>query len=173
MKPQDLVILLKKITEKGQSLSIRGLAESLSMSTSSVSESLERSKTAQLVDRNKQRVKGLALQEFLIYGIKYVFPLELGRVIRGLPTYISASPIKEQLAGNADNYVWKYAQGNAKGQTVKPLYPTVPEAAMRDAELYELLVLVDTLRVVGRPREKEIAIKELTQRMKQYAENKQ
>jgi hypothetical protein len=46
----------------------------------------------------------------------------------------------------------------------------VPEAAMRDEELYQLLVIVDALRM-GRAREKSIAIEELTKRMNCYAEN--
>ena len=53
---------------------------------------------------------------------------------------------------------------------IEPLYPSVPEAAMRDEELYQLLVIVDTLRI-GRAREKEIAIKELRIRLDRYAED--
>ena len=53
MKEQDIVILLKKLTSKGRNFSVRKLAEELNMSASSVSESLERSKKAQLVDRKK------------------------------------------------------------------------------------------------------------------------
>ena len=94
MKPQDIVVLLKKLTPKGKALSANGLAVSLGMSASTVSECLERCKKAQLVDRNKKRVNTLALQEFLVHGIQYVFPAEAGRVGRGIPTYISASPIK-------------------------------------------------------------------------------
>ena len=163
MKEQDLVILLKKLTSKGRALSLRKLAEELGMSASSVSESLERSKKAQLVDRNKKRVNTLALQEFMVHGLAYVFPAEVGRIIRGVPTYVSASPIKDQ-------YVWRYAKGEARGQMIEPLCPSVPEAALRDQELYQLLVIADTLRM-GRSREKEIAIAELDKHIRRYAEN--
>ena len=169
MKEQDLVILLKKLTSKGRELSLRKLAEELGMSASSVSESLERSKLAQLVDRNKKRVNILALQEFLVHGVAYVFPAQTGRVGRGIPTYVSASPIKEQLAANTDAYVWHDVRGTARGQQIEPLYPSVPEAVQRDEELYELLVIVDALRM-GRAREKEIAINELNKRFEHYAE---
>ena len=74
MKPQDIVILLKKMTNSGQRLSCRKLAESLGMSVSSVSESLERCRNVQLIYRNKKRVNTMALQEFLIHGLQYVFP---------------------------------------------------------------------------------------------------
>lgn len=170
MKEQDLVILLKKLTSKGRSLSLRKLAEELGMSASSVSESLERSKKAQLVDRNKKRVNTLALQEFMVHGLAYVFPSETGRVIRGVPTYVSASPIKEQVANVKDQYVWRCAKGEARGQMIEPLYPSVPEAALRDEELYQLLVIADTLRM-GRSREKEIAIAELNKHIQRYVEN--
>lgn len=170
MKEQDLVILLKKLTPKGRELSVRKLAEELGMSASSVSESLERSKQAQLIDRNKKRVNLLALQEFLIHGLAYVFPAQAGRVGRGVPTYVSASPLKEQLAANADAYVWHDVHGTARGQQIEPLYPSVPEAVQRDEELYELLVIVDALRM-GRAREKEIAVNELNKRFERYAEN--
>ena len=121
MKPQDLLIILKKMTRDGKGLSCRGLAASLGMNPSSVSESLERSKKAQLVDRNKKRVNTLALQEFLVHGVQYVFPAEAGRVGRGMPTYVSASPIKEQLSNSNDSYVWHDVKGSARGQQIEPL----------------------------------------------------
>ena len=172
MKEQDLVILLKKLTSKGRKLSLRKLAEELGMSASSVSESLERSKKAQLVDRNKKRVNTLALQEFMIHGLAYVFPAETGRVIRGIPAYISASPLKEQVTDSSEQFVWRYIKGNARGQQITPLYPSVPEAALRDEELYQLLVIADTLRM-GRSREKEIAIAELNKHIRNYVENQE
>lgn len=170
MKEQDLVILFKKMTSKGRDLSLRKLAEELGMSASSVSESLERSKKALLVDRNKKRVNTLALQEFMEHGLAYVFPAETGRIIRGVPTYVSASPLKEQITNVTEQYVWRYAKGEARGQLVEPLYPSVPEAALRDAELYQLLVIADTLRM-GRAREKEIAMAELNKHIQRYVEN--
>ena len=170
MKEQDILVLLKKITSNGRALSVRKLAEELGMSASSVSESLERCRKAQLVDPNKKRVNTLALQEFMIHGLAYVFPAEPGRIGRGIPTYVSASPLKEQLAANADAYVWHDVRGTARGQQIEPLYPSVPQAVQRDEELYELLVIVDALRM-GRAREKEIAINELNKRFERYAEN--
>lgn len=170
MKEQDLVVLLKKMTSKGRAQSLRKLAEEIGMSASSVSQSLERSKKAQLVDRNKKQVNTLALQEFMVHGLAYVFPAETGRIIRGVPTYVSASPIKEQITNTADQFVWRCAKGDTRGQLVKPLYPSVPEAALRDEELHQLLAIADTLRM-GRAREKEIAVNELNKFIRRYAEN--
>ena len=170
MKEQDIFVLLKKLTSRGRALSVRKLAEEIGMSASSVSESLERCRKAQLVDKNKKRVNTLALQEFMEHGFAYVFPVEPGRVIRGVPTYVSASPLKEQVSNSAEQYVWRYAKGEARGQQIAPLYPSVPEAALRDEELYQLLVIADTLRV-GRAREKEIAVAELNKYILRYVEN--
>lgn len=170
MKEQDLVVLLKKLTSRGRSLSLRKIAEELGMSTSSVSISLKRSAMAQLVDHRLKRINTLALQEFMVHGLAYVFPAETGRIIRGVPTYVSASPIKEHVTNTANQYVWRYAKGEARGQLIKPLYPSVPEAALRDEELYQLLVIADTLRM-GRSREKEIAIAELNKHIQRYVEN--
>ena len=170
MLPQDIVVLLKKMTTQGRTMSCRGLADSLGMSASNVSKSLERCKKAQLIDRHKKKVNVLALQEFLIHGIAYVFPVEAGRVGRGVPTYVSAAPISEEISNGTESYVWHYVRGTGRGQHIEPLYSSVPEAAMRDEELYQLLVIVDTLRI-GRAREKEIAIKELRIRLDRYAED--
>ena len=55
MLPQDIIILLKKMTTQGKAMSCRGLADSLGMSASNVSKSLERCKKAQLIDRHKKK----------------------------------------------------------------------------------------------------------------------
>ncbi len=51
-----------------------------------------------------------------------------------------------------------------KGFAVEPLYTSVPMAAKADPALYELLALVDTLRV-GRARERNLAEEELKKRL--------
>ena len=107
---------------------------------------------------------------FLIHGLQYVFPAVTGRVVRGVPTYISASPLQDKIANSNESYVWHYAKGNARGQQIEPLYSSVPEAALHDDELYQLLVIADTLRV-GRAREKELAIEELTKHINRYVQN--
>ena len=64
--------------------------------------------------------------------------------------------------------VWPDPQGELRGASFTPLYKSVPKAARADPQLYELLVLVDAIRG-GRAREREIAIKELTNRLELYA----
>ncbi len=163
MKPQDVLLLLKVICKANPSWNQKNMAEELAMSQSEVSESVARSKYAGLLDPKGKTVMKLALMDFLQYAIKYVFPQKPGPVVRGIPTSHSASPLKEQIHSSED-YVWPYAKGTVRGHSILPLYISVPEAALIDNDLYELLVLVDAIRV-GRAREKEIAINELKKRL--------
>lgn len=170
LRPLDILVLLKKITSSGASMSYRELASSLLVSISSISDSLSRSRVAQLVDCKKQKVNVLALEEFLVYGLRYAFPVEVGRVMRGVPTYISASPLKEQLAHGSDAYVWPSRLGAIRGQGIVPLCPNVPQIVDKDEELYKLLVIVDALRI-GRVREREIAASALHKFIESYGKD--
>jgi hypothetical protein len=67
--------------------------------------------------------------------------------------------------------VWSDPEGNVRGQSFSPLYKSVPKAAKQDHQLYELLVLADAIRG-GRLREQEVAIKEISKRLKDYNDNK-
>ncbi|MDR1338678.1 MAG: hypothetical protein LBK58_01245 [Prevotellaceae bacterium] len=107
------------------------------------------------------------MHDFLIYGLKYVFPPQTGSSVRGLLTAHSASPIKEHIAAGNDNYVWPYYKGNKRGFSIAPLYENIPKFIENDPQLYEYLVIADTLRV-GKTREIEIAVKELDQKIKSY-----
>lgn len=104
----------------------------------------------------------LALLEFIQYGLRYVFPQQPGPIVRGVPTAHSASPLKNEIQ-SSEAYVWPYGKGNVRGHSIIPLYASVPEAALKDEKLYELLALVDAIRV-GRARERDIANIELKKR---------
>lgn len=60
--------------------------------------------------------------------------------------------------------VWPDKNGTECGMTLHPLYPTTPRAAAANPRLYELLVLVDSLRA-GNPRERALALQEFEQRL--------
>lgn len=163
MKPQDVLLLLKIISMNDKSWNQKPTAEALGMSQSEVSESVARSKYAGLLDTSGKQVMKLSLMDFLQYGIRYAFPQKPGPVVRGIPTSHSASPLNKEIQ-STENYVWPYAKGNMRGHSIIPLYISVPKAALKDKDLYELLAMVDALRV-GRAREKEIAITELKKRL--------
>ena len=156
MRPQDVVILLKICTYGNLPWYQKPLAEELSMSQSEVSESIARSKYAQLLDHTGKKVRKIALLELLQFGVPYVFPQEPGAIVRGIPTAHSAKPLSE-IIQSEEQYVWPSGKGNIKGQAIMPLYPSIVNAIQNDSKLHSLLALVDSIRV-GRAREKEIAI---------------
>ena len=165
LRPQDILLLLKLAASKGKVWRQVDLAEEIGISQYEVSMSLERAKNSRLLDFSKKLLIRSALLEFLIHGLKYVYPAQLGPVCRGVPTSHSAPPISEHIVSEPhDQYVWPCGEGTMRGQSVPPLYESAPKAALRDPKLHELLALVDALRV-GRARERQIALEELTRRL--------
>ena len=163
MKPQDIVVLLKIISLKDKPWSQVTIADELFMSQSEVSQSIARSKYARLLLPDRKKVMRLSFYEFLQYGIAFVFPQQPGPVIRGVPTAHSAPPLNEHIVSE-EYYVWPYGKGTARGHSIAPLYPSVVDAIKLDSDLYEMLAMVDALRV-GRAREKNFALKELKKRI--------
>lgn len=164
MRPQDVVILLKLSTLRGGNMRFADIAATLKISASEVSESLERSRMARLVSDDKKELYRVSFFEFLVYGLKYVFPASPGAVVRGIATAHSAPPLNDLILAQNDSYVWPSDIGDIRGQSIDPLYKTVPIAALADNKLYELLALTDAVRV-GRAREVIIAIEELKKRI--------
>lgn len=159
----DIVILLKIIASKQNQWFQIQIADSLFISQSEVSKSLNRSSYAGLYDPKGKKVMRMAFMELLQYGIKYVFPQQPGAIVRGVPTAHSAPPL-DAIIQSEEKYVWPSGKGSARGQSIIPLYPTVVDAVKLDSLLHELLALVDVLRV-GRARERELAIQELKKRI--------
>lgn len=163
MRPQDVVVLLKIATLEDQTWFGKDLAAALFISPSEVSESLNRSSFAGLLDNDKRKLMRQSFLEFLEHGFKFVFPIQPGPIVRGIPTAHSAAPLNK-LIQSKEFYVWPDALGDHRGQAIEPLHPGVVKAAKVDPELYELLSLLDALRI-GRTREKQIALKELRNRL--------
>ena len=164
MRPQDIVVLLKIISIGDNNWRNIDIANAIGISPSEVSEALNRCKIARLIDSKKRKVHINAFKEFLIYGLKYVFPVEPGAIVKGIPTAHSAAPINEHISQGTDIYVWQYAKGYVRGQAIEPLYKNLPAIVQEDTLFYELLVIMDTIRV-GRTREIKIAIEELEKRL--------
>ncbi len=165
MRPQDIVIILKIICMGEKNWTQKDIAGSLHISQSGVSEALGRLSMSGLLMRDKQEVNRKSLQEFLVSGLKYVFPVQPGGVMRGLPTAHSAPPLSELIRGGQEEFVWPYDYGNLRGQAVEPLYHTVPRAAAEDKCLHRFLSLADALRI-GRAREQKLAADKLNEMLK-------
>ncbi len=163
MRPQDIVILMKIVAKRNNAWYMKDLADELGISQSEISESLNRSMQAGLIAADKRRVITTALLEFLQHGLRYVFPQHPGPVVRGMPTAHSALPLSRSISSD-EPFVWPWARGVQRGQSIEPLHPSVPKACERDETLHALLALTDALRV-GKAREQSLAMQELRERI--------
>ncbi len=159
MRPQDIAILLKIISMNGQHWQLVGLSNSLQISISEISESLNRSQFAGLIDYHKKQINRQNLLEFLEHGVRYVFPQQPGSMVRGIPTAHS-HPFMKKTFMSEINYVWPDNKGEVMGLMIEPFYPKQVEGVKEDPKYYKLLSLVDVIRV-GKVREVKHAIIEL------------
>jgi hypothetical protein len=169
LKPQDVVLALKLVAQPGKTWKQHELAAALHMSASEVNHGMKRLAACHLFNPRERRVVRASLLEFLVSGLRYVFPAELGARGRGMPTSVGATSVNAKFLASTDEddaVVWLSADAKpaVRGRVVKPLYPSVPKAAARDPELHEYLALVDAIRV-GRARERALAKEELTKRL--------
>lgn len=113
----------------------------------------------------QERPNVTAIIEFLVHGLKYVFPPQRGELTRGIPTSYAAPPLRDLIKIGAEPIpVWPIPEGTERGVAFEPLYRTAPFAALRDHSLYELLAITDALRE-GRARERKIAEEQLRLRL--------
>lgn len=154
--------LMDSVSERlDQTYSVRNLEHETGISKSQVSASLKRCFDVGLAKRDRKsglpRANTKALFEFLVYGIRYVFPAKAGELTRGIGTSFAAPVLEDKLMSGGELVpVWPDAKGNRKGLSVTPLYQSVPYAVRRDPELYALMALVDAIRL-GNPREANLA----------------
>jgi hypothetical protein len=167
LRPQDVLVLAKLIAYRGQRPTMAGLGRDLSISSSEIHASLHRLEASRLIASASGGHRPLRrpVEEFLIHGAKYAFPAKRGEITRGVPTSYAAPPLNQHISAGAElPPVWPSAHGQHRGITLQPLYRTVPESALRDPVLYELLALFDALRD-GRARERQMAEREMTSRI--------
>jgi hypothetical protein len=165
LKPQDIMILLKLAARGEKPWRYDLLAKELGMSPSEVHAGFKRAQKAHLADPISRQPIYLALEEFLTHGIRYAFPSETGDMTRGIPTSYAAEPLKRFFGKTTEPPpVWPCPNGTARGLSFKPLYQSVTKAVFQDAQLYELLALVDAIRG-GKARERQIATRELKKRL--------
>jgi DNA-binding Lrp family transcriptional regulator len=175
LKPQDVYVTLKIVSDGSKREPYSQLAAELAMSPSEVHASVKRAQLAKLLHGPKlhNRPNLAALEEFLIHGLKYAFPAERGEITRGVPTSYAAEPLLSVITqSNEPAPVWPYEEGKQRGMAFEPLYKTAPIAALRDQSFYEYLALADALRD-GRIRERRYAEEELHRRFKEANESRQ
>lgn len=149
---------------------VRALAQSTGISKTQVGLALQRCYDVGLAKPDRltgvPRANNKALLEFVVYGLRYVFPAKPGEVTRGIATGLGAPVLEGKLMTAGDLVpVWPDPLGNTKGVAVEPLYKTVTRAVRRDSRLYALLALADAIRL-GQPRERNLAGEVLAQMLR-------
>lgn len=157
LKPQDIVISLKLLQYGSREIAptYAELAHVLKMSQSEAHGGVKRALQVGLLSRSLASTRSMpvvvraALGDFLICGLKYVWPTEIGGIGRGMPTATSVPAVAEEMdvTGSEIPFVWPFATGSVRGETVKPLYPRCPEVCDTEKTLHEWLALVDVLRL--------------------------
>jgi len=164
MLGQDIAILLKLSLSTEKKTTSARLAADIFLSPSEVSKALHRCRHAGLLfwTDYEKRVNRTALVEFIVHGMRYVFPPERSSLTRGIPTGVSAEPFRSYFTDDGEPpQVWPYAEGKTRGLAFSPLYKGAPQAALLDSRFYELLALCDAIRG-GRTRERTFGIERLT-----------
>lgn len=173
LKPQDVLLTLKLTTLPSRQIlktendtsplvfktndesswSFSEIGNSLGLSKGEAHGSFRRALAAGFIsiEKNDATVDRKRFLEFLIYGLASAFYPVRGGVGRGLPTAFWASPLDKRRRPTASTIplVWAVPEkpGLLTGETLAPLYPTVPAIAERSVRMYQLLVLVDAVRV--------------------------
>lgn len=155
IKDQDIIILLM-LCLADKTILQKDIADRAKISRAATSIAINRLVDINLLAADRQQVMKRNFMDFLIYGMPYVFPAKLGAVTKGIATHISAEPLKKFFSAT-QNFVWPYASGKIVGQSIKPIYHSVPDIIGAEVQLYEALTLIDALRI-GQAREKKKAI---------------
>lgn len=161
LKPQDVAVALQLLLTPEATYA--ALSAATGLSQGEVHNAVRRLRGARLVLANAQQVHHAALLEFLGSGVAYAFPAEAGAESRGVPTAHSAGALSAEF-GASDPLVWPSLAGRVRGASVVPLYAAAPTTAAHNPALYELLALVDAVRL-GRARERARAKQLLRERL--------
>lgn len=161
LKPQDIAVALR-LAEMPEA-SYVALGADLAMSPSTAHGSVERLQLAGLLRPDSRQINRHFLMEFLEHGVKYMFPAKLYASARGVPTAHSGPALASEFI-SGDTIVWPDSKGNAIGQSMTPLYEKAAELANKCPSVYELLTLVDAIRI-GRVRERATALEKIKERL--------
>jgi DNA-binding Lrp family transcriptional regulator len=162
-KSLDIVVLLKLLLDH-RKRPYAQLSQELGISASEIHAAVRRGVEAGLIDPETRIPLRKPFEEYLLHGVRYAFPAKLGSAIRGIPTAYAAPPLSEKISSNDLPPVWPDSNGTVRGFAVEPLYHRMATVVKSDSRLYELLALVDALRI-GRARERSMAEEELKLRL--------
>ncbi len=146
LRPNDLVVACQlALTPDAQ---FTAVARSTGSSIGECHNAVRRLGISRLILTDERRPAGELFHQFLLHGAPFAFPAVIGAEIVGVPTAHSAPPF-QGIVGSDTGFVWAHADGTLRGQSIIPLFPGAPLLAVNNPPLYELLALIDALRVGG------------------------
>lgn len=159
----DVYVLLK-LSLLDEFSSYVGLGNQIKMSASEVHASVQRSISAGLIHPESRLPQRRSVEDYLFHGVRYAFPASPGATTRGIPTAYAAPPLNNLIEYSDLPPVWLSGKGDVKGVRIEPLHKSAQYMREKDPDFYELLALVDALRM-GRQREYNLAVEELKRRL--------
>jgi hypothetical protein len=171
MRPGDLLPLLGLLRHapSDPTWTVRSLADELHLPPAAVQRSLARLGETPAYDAVRRRANRSATEELLMHALPFVAPARLGGPTRGVPT-AWAAPVLSGHFGPVDELppVWPAPEGEVRGLAVEPVHPAVVDLAGSDPWMYEMLALLDVVRL-GDARVSGIAQELLSDRLAKAA----
>jgi hypothetical protein len=161
LRPSDLVVACQLAISP--SAHFTRIAESTGISVGECHNAVRRLRLSRILLAEERRPSREVLHDFLVQGAPFAFPPVLGTSTIGVSTAHS-SPVFHTVVETTEGFVWPHAEGEARGQSLIPLFPGAPALSAGNPALYELLTIVDALRV-GTTRVRKIAAELLTERL--------
>jgi hypothetical protein len=168
LRAQDVLVICKLFSLNGGDWTFNRLSDDLGISASEVHNSVARCKSSQhiICPGGALKVAPKNLFELLAYAVPRIFYAVRGGLEMGMPTGAHMPTIKMSF-NSIDKtvpLVWPCSDGTVRGESLLPIYSSVPQAASKDTVLYELLSLVEIIRV-GESKSKKQAIALLEKRI--------
>jgi hypothetical protein len=149
VRPSDLLPLLGLLRHApDQEWTVRSLADELHLPPAAVQRSLARLDETPAYDAIRRRVNRSATEELLRHALPFVAPVRIGGPTRGFPTAWAAPALSGRF-GSVDELppVWPAPNGEVRGLAVDPLHPAAVDLARSDPWMYEMLALLDGVRL--------------------------
>lgn len=139
--------MLARLLHLASHTTLQDIADSMRLSVASVHRSAKRLEEVHLLLPGR-RVALAQAEEFLVHGLRYVFPARFSGESRGVETAWAAEPLRSVLApASTPPPVWPHPEGRVRGLALEPLHPCAPAAALADTELHARFALIDALRL--------------------------
>jgi hypothetical protein len=148
IKPQDVVILGKLISEKAWP-SQKEIGDSLKLSQAEISHALKTLDQIGLINLTTKKINKLAVTEFITHALKFLYPIEKKGTGRGILIGPSSSTFKGKVQSDEYNYIWPDPNGDSKGIVVTPLLPELSNSVKENDILYTFLNVVEIFRGLG------------------------